>query len=229
MNNNEQEIAIPSSKESKRIFIYEDAQQKLKINRSGKIYRQNILHYIPFLGPILSLIYANFVIGKTKCLRMEDSKRFSWTTFNVNLFGFIIWPLLFLGIWTVLDITLNYFAIGGDKDMGNTFGTTYMNQWTIIIEYMKTVKSINDIIGALFAIVTTVFIAPITQSANYVNIFTNKETGFALNINLNLMFLACLTILTIINPVNISNSIAFAGNKKKFIVVVEEDSVLKFE
>ena len=79
-----------SSRPVKGILIYEEAQKKLNISDSGKLYLQKFYSYIPIIGPIASLIYANFCVGKTKCLRSSDRLLFRGVAKSMNFFGFLI-------------------------------------------------------------------------------------------------------------------------------------------
>ena len=79
-----------SSRPIKGILIYEEAQKKLNISDSGKLYLQKFYNYIPIIGPIAALVYANFCVGKTKCLRKSDRLLFRGVANAINLFGFLI-------------------------------------------------------------------------------------------------------------------------------------------
>ncbi|MGL4950961.1 MAG: hypothetical protein ACRC4M_03990 [Mycoplasma sp.] len=218
-NYNQNNVKEAKPKKTPGIFIYQEAKDKLKINSKGKIYRQKVWSYLPVIGPLFSLIYANVVVGKTKCLRKEDAKKFSSTIRGVNLFGFILWPLLLLSIWTLLTVTMMHFANGDAK-----FGDSYYAMWansvaslTQLFESGNIQQGIASIIGTLVQI----FGSPLLD-------VRALPFGEAFSISSNIIFIVSLLILSMINPINIYNSIAFAGYKKRFTVVVEEDSVYQF-
>lgn len=74
--NTKGDLKASTKKNSEAIVIFDRVQTKLKISTKGKIYRQRVGHYIPIIGPLFSSVYANFVIGKTRCLRKVDAMNF---------------------------------------------------------------------------------------------------------------------------------------------------------
>lgn len=245
------EIQNPKSTKRNGILIYQEAKTKLQISKSGNIYKQKVLSYIPIIGPLFSTIYANLCIGKTRCLRSEDSKKFKSAGRNVNLFAFLVWPIIFLGLWTLFQYLFMDFAWGGAEG-------AYVAMWNQAIDVWKNtliaiqggtnaqgvVVPANNIyigmfIGQLFQHLFGILINPLEVATT--TIFNNgippslivhgiplKDTDPLAILPNNILFIASILVLTWINPVNIVNSLVINTRKLKFTVVLDDASAHQY-
>lgn len=203
------------------ILIYEEARRKLQISKGGRLYKEKIAHYIPFIGPIFSLIYANLVIGKTRCLRDEDAYKFKKASSWVNWYGFLIWPIIFMGIWALLAYLL--------FDMGIASGTyislwnTYINGLKAMVEQIKIAPDSGPLVAQLISVIFSGFFA-----VWFAPIISGSAIQMWTSIPLNLLFIACFFVFTIINPVNIFSGLIINSKKRRFVVVLENSSVFQY-
>lgn len=231
-----------SSRPIKGILIYEEAQKKLNISDSGKLYLQKFYNYIPIIAPIAALVYANFCVGKTKCLRKSDRLLFRGVANAINLFGFLIWPLIFFAIWTILTyLSVEFSQVGvvsgsfglltssgGSNSFQFAVGSIgdYNNLWNVVLVNQLSVMSISNVgeffkyLSILFSGLIYIFLFPLTFS----NVFIISNA----QINTNLIFILSILILTIINPVNIFNSIILNTSKLRFVIVYEASSIYRY-
>ncbi|MGL4948024.1 MAG: hypothetical protein ACRC42_01420 [Mycoplasma sp.] len=207
------------------IFVYEEAREKLNISKRGKIYRQKFSAYLPVVGPLCSMVYANAVIGKTKCLRKEDAKIFKGLNKWINLFGFLFWPIIFFGMWALLTVLIMQFYNGAPV---TEFGKNYADLWTAILAEINVTGFNETILSAISIIIAGVAEIAFVPFGEFIGgVQANFNIGGFL-IQTNIVFLVSMLLFTMINPVNIYNTIAFAGQRKEFIVVLEEDTVYQF-
>ncbi len=224
-----------STKPIKGILIYEEAQKKLNISDSGKLYLQKFYNYLPIIGPIIALAYGNYCIGKTKCLRNTDQQLFRGLAKYINIWGLLIWPLIFVGFWTLLTFLIIEFSSTGGASIGFqgdsipiTTGSVgdYSRLWqTALIDRLslQSIKSMEDFFKYLSILNSGLF---------YVAIFPLIYTGtFNISnaqINCNLLFVLSIFILTIVNPVNIFNSCVLNSSKLRFVIVYEASSIYRY-
>lgn len=234
-----------STKPVKGILIYEEAQKKLNISDSGKLYLQKFYNYIPIIGPIIALIYANYCIGKTKCLRNTDQQLFRGLAKYINIWGLIVWPIIFLGFWTLLTFLMIEFSSGNGKlvvefgpstiasTAGNasvvvTYGNIgdYASMWqSILVKRLQSLPVTNvaeffSYLSVLFSGLFYIFSFPLT--------FTNTWNISNAQINCNLAFVLAMMVLSIINPVNIFNSCVLNSSKLRFVIVYEASSIYRY-
>lgn len=224
------------------ILIYQEAKTKLQISNSGKIYKQKVLSYIPIIGPLFSSVYANLCIGKTRCLRMEDSKKFKSAGRYANLFAFLIWPIIFLGLWTLFQYLFMDFAWGGTEGAYLAMWNNVINSWKdtlVVIQGNGTLSSgvvyplpgdnnyIGIFIGQLFNGLFEIFINPF-RVTGIAGIPLDKLNPIAVIPN-NILFISSIFVLTWLNPVNIVNSILINARKRRFTVVLEDSSVYQYK
>lgn len=234
------------------ILIYQEAKTKLQISNSGKIYKQKVLSYIPIIGPLFSSVYANLCVGKTRCLRMEDSKKFKSAGRNVNLFAFLLWPIIFLGLWTLFQYLFMDFAWGGTAGayiaMWNNVIDTWKNFLNLIqggtiqvtdpngvVTNMVVAANNNYIglfIGSLFTGLFDIMVQPLKYAVDATGMIIQGIPLDKLNPNAvvpnNILFIASIFVLTWLNPVNIVNSFILNARKRRFTVVLEDTSVYQY-
>lgn len=226
------------TKPVKGILIYEEAQKKLDVSDSGKLYKQKFYNYIPIVGPICATVYANFCLGKTKCLRNSDMMLFKNATKYVNLFSFLIWPLIFLLLWTLLTYVIVEFSAVQNVSITNFFNDSYVmnitsgsagdynNLWNEALINQLSIISINSVgdffkyLSVLFSGLFFIFVFPLTYS----NVFIISTA----QINTNLIFILAFIVITIINPVNIFNSLLINSSKLRFVIVYEASSIYRY-
>lgn len=226
------------------ILIYQEAKTKLQISNSGKIYKQKVLSYIPIIGPLFSSVYANLCVGKTRCLRMEDSKKFKSAGRNVNLFAFLLWPIIFLGLWTLFQFLFMDFAWGGTEGAYLAMWNNTIANWEKTLTLIKggaltftdpalgtvtvNVPANNDyigvFIGGLFSGLFDILILPLKAVTNAG--IPLKDGAFIPN---NILFISSIFVLTWLNPVNIVNSFILNARKRRFTVVLEDTSVYQYK
>lgn len=227
------------------ILIYQEAKTKLQISNSGKIYKQKVLSYIPIIGPLFSSVYANLCIGKTRCLRMEDSKKFKSAGRYANLFAFLIWPIIFLGLWTLFQYLFMDFAWGGTEGAYLAMWKSAIANWDQLLTTIKggaldiggtvvNVPANNDYIGifisSLFTGLFDILIQPlkVVTGAGGMGIAGIPLKAPAVIPN-NILFISSIFVLTWLNPVNIVNSILINARKRRFTVVLEDSSVYQYK
>ncbi len=230
-----------STKPIKGILIYEEAQKKLNISDSGKLYLQKFYNYIPIIGPIIALVYANYCIGKTKCLRNTDQMLFKGLAKYINIWGTLVWPLIFLGFWTLLTfICVEFSTIGtinlnyGNFNISSNITTTisygkignYAGMWQAVLVTRLNAQPITNVadffawLSILCSGLFYIFMFPLT--------FTNTFNISNAQINCNLIFILSIIVLTIINPVNIFNSCVLNSSKLRFVIVYEASSIYRY-
>ncbi len=225
-----------STKPIKGILIYEEAQKKLNISDSGKLYLQKFYNYIPFVGPIAALAYGNYCIGKTKCLRNTDQQLFKGLAKYVNCWGLIIWPLLLIGFWTLLTFLCIEFCSAGTSTI-NFFGSdnalvtvgsvgSYSKLWEVAVFDRLSTQSITSM--ADFFMYLSKLFAGLFYVASFPLMFTGTFNISNAQINCNLIFILSILVLTIINPVNIFNSCVLNSSKLRFVIVYEASSIYRY-
>lgn len=243
------EIQNPKSTKRNGILIYQEAKTKLQISKSGNIYKQKVLSYIPIIGPLFSTIYANLCIGKTRCLRSEDSKKFKSAGRNVNLFAFLVWPIIFLGLWTLFQYLFMDFAWGGAEGAYVAMWNQAIDAWKLTLTLIQggtiqltdlvsgatmshVVLANNDyiglFIGQLFQGLFGILINPLEVAITGASAHGIPLKAPGAVIPNNILFIASILVLTWINPVNIVNSLVINTRKLKFTVVLDDASAHQY-
>ncbi len=225
-----------STKPIKGILIYEEAQKKLNISDSGKLYLQKFYNYLPIIGPIIALIYANYCIGKTKCLRNTDQQLFKGLAKYINIWGILVWPLIFIGLWTLLTFIAIEFSTSGYAEVtffrGDSATITvggvgsYAGLWKTAVFDRLANQSITSM--ADFFKYLSILFSGLNYVAIFPLIFTNTFNISNAQINCNLIFILSICVITIINPVNIFNSLVLNSSRLRFVIVYEASSIYRY-
>ncbi len=205
------------------ILIYEQARKKLNISEKGSLYRQKWFSYLPIFGPTCSFIYANYCLGKIKCLRRRDEVLFGGAKVSSRCFAALIWPLIFLAFWTLLS----YFVCDFSSNIGLVFDLqfgsigSYAANWNnVFIEPLKSTSDVGIGFSIFFSGLAKIFFMPFLNGPNFA--IRNIQVGS------NIIFIICMLILTIINPVNIFNSIVFNMVSLRFVIVYETSNIYRY-
>ncbi len=197
------------------ILIYEQAKKKLNISKDGKIYRQKFFNYLPFISVISVLIYVNYVFGKTKCLNDDDHALFKRAHFWTNIVGFVIMPIVAFALWT-FGTWIVYDVIPGSS---SNYSNLWTNYYDLVSGSKNALQGIQNAIGGLFNIaISPIFLQPgLTQPV--IN---------GVEVPPNIIFVAALALLTIINPVNVIFTFIMNAKILRFVTVSESSSIYRY-
>lgn len=219
---------LPRKNPIRGILIYEQARRKLNISPDGKLYRQKWFSYLPIFGPIFSLVYSQYCLGKVKCLRNKDELLFRGARKSTKLFAYLLWPLLFLGIWTVLSCIIADFSVISANQNTLLNGTYKVGQvgsysWIWQNVFFNAVTNSSDFgtgIANFFGGLFSIFIFPLLAGTYF-------QIG-DFQIGCNIVFIIVLVIITMINPVNIFNLFAINRPILRFTIVYESSSIYRY-
>lgn len=208
------------------ILIYEQARRKLNISPNGYLYRQRWFSYIPIIGPSLSMIYAHYCLGKVKSLRTKDEILFRNCRKMVQLFGYFIWPIIFLSIWTLLSYLIADFSINNENVLLYNlyqYGRVgaYAANWNNI--FLSPVVNASDFwigLSNFFGGLFSIFVFPLLPGPQFGVV--NASIGC------NIIFILSIVVLTVMNPINLFCTFLINRPILRFTIVYESSSIYRY-